>query len=76
MASLALSRYLTDRRNEISTLESPRNSSELAPEILSSKPGLIEVSVVAEGIRRRMELRVPHVPGPHRQADTHARCEV
>ncbi len=61
---LRRSRTLTERRNDISTLESPGNSSELAPEILSHEPGLIIVAAATGGIRRRMELRVPHVPVP------------
>jgi len=67
-ASIALPlrrhRTLTDRRNDISTVDSPGNPSQLAPKILSTEPGLIEVAVEAGGITGRMEFRVPHVPVP------------
>jgi hypothetical protein len=55
---------LTERRNDISTLESHGTSSELAPEILSNEPGIIEVVAAAGRIKRRMRLRVPSLPVP------------
>jgi hypothetical protein len=74
-ASVALPlQNLTERRNDISTLESPANSSELAPEILSKEPGMIEVVAAAGGIRRRMQLRVPYVPVPAWLFPTLKRC--
>jgi hypothetical protein len=68
------SRTLTERRRDITTLQSLGNTSELAPEILSKEPGLIEVVIATEGVKRRMEFRLPHVPVPQWLFPTLERC--
>lgn len=61
MASLTqpFPRTLTERRNDISTLETAGSLSELAPEIFSKEPGIVTMVVVAGGKKYQMELSVP-----------------
>jgi len=76
MASLAQTfpRTLTERGNDISTLELTPNLSELAPRIFSEEPGIVKMVVDGGGKKHRMKLSVPRVALPEWFVPSLRRC--
>ncbi len=67
-------RTLTERRNDIGTLEVTGNLSELAPEIFREVPGIVCMVVDAGGKKYRMKLNVPRGALPEWFVPSLRRC--
>jgi hypothetical protein len=66
-ASFALSfpRNLTDRRNDVTTIEIQQSAASLTPkEEVRKKPGIVALEVLAGAVKHRVEFSVPDSPTP------------